>query len=113
MNKLLLIELLLTLFNFSHNSLLFKLKDSNYHCLGGEFLGNSILVVKYRLFTPSRKPLLDVIPTLTINLKNVNKNKFIYSNHVFQVKDKLTYDIEEAGLYEVSLKQCNFQKLEI
>ena len=111
MNKLLLIELLLTLFNFSHTSLLFKLKDSNYHCLGGEFLGNSILVVKYRLFTPSRKPLLDVIPTLTINLKNVNKNKFIYSNHVFQVKDKLTYDIEEAGLYEVCIKTGQFSKV--
>ena len=111
MNKLLLIELLLTLFNFSHTSLLFKLKDSNYHCLGGEFLGNSILVVKYRLYTPSRKPLISVLPTLTINLKNVNKDKFIYSQHMYQVKDKLTYDIEEAGLYEICIKTSQFSKV--
>ena len=111
MKKLFLIILLLTIFNYSNWALLFKLKDSNYHCLGGEFLGNSILVVKYRLYTPSRKPLISVLPTLTINLKNVNKDKFIYSQHMFQVKDKLTYDIEEAGLYEICIKTSQFSKV--
>ena len=98
-------------FNYTNCALLFKLKDSNYHCLWGEFLGNSILVVKYRLYTPSRKPLISVLPTLTINLKNVNKDKFIYSQHMYQVKDKLTYDIEETGLYEVCIKTGQFSKV--
>ena len=111
MKKFLLIILLLTIFNYSNCALLFKLKDSNYHCLGGEFLGNSILVVKYRLYTPSRKPLISVLPTLTISLKNVNKDKFIYSQHMYQVKDKLTYDIEEAGLYEICIKTSQFSKV--
>ena len=111
MKKFLLIILLLTIFNYYNCALLFKLKDSNYHCLGGEFLGNSILVVKYRLYTPSRKPLISVLPTLTINLKNVNKDKFIYSQHMYQVKDKLTYDIEEAGLYEICIKTSQFSKV--
>jgi hypothetical protein len=111
MSKFFLIILLLTLFNFSLSSLLFKLKDSNYHCLGGEFLGNSILVVKYRLYTPSRKDLSKVIPTLTINLKNVKQNRMLYSQHVFTVKDKLTYDIAEAGLYEVCIKTSQYSKV--
>ena len=111
MSKFFLIILLLTLFNFSFSSLLFKLKDSNYHCLGGEFLGNSILVVKYRLYTPSRKDLSKVIPTLTINLKNVKQNRMLYSQHVFTVKDKLTYDIAEAGLYEVCIKTSQYSKV--
>ena len=110
-SKFFLIILLLTLFNFSLSSLLFKLKDSNYHCLGGEFLGNSILVVKYRLYTPSRKDLSKVIPTLTINLKNVKQNRMLYSQHVFTVKDKLTYDIAEAGLYEVCIKTSQYSKV--
>ena len=111
MNKLLLIELLLTLFNFSHTSLLFKLKDSNYHCLGGEFLGNSILVVKYRLYTKNRKDLGKVIPTLSIDLRDVKKDKTIYSRHIFMVKDKLTYDIAEEGLYEVCIKTIKYKTI--
>ena len=111
MSKFFLITLLLTLFHFSLNSLLFKLKDSNLHCLGGEFLGNSILVVKYRMYTPSRKDLSKVIPTLTINLKNVKQNRLIYSQHIFMVKDKVTYNIDEAGLYEVCIKTAQFSKV--
>ena len=111
MSKFFLIILLLTLINFSLSSLLFKLRDSNYHCLGGEFLGKSILVVKYRLYTPSRKDLSRVIPTLTINLKNVKQNRFLYSQHIFMVKDKVTYDIAEAGLYEVCIKTSQFSKV--
>ena len=111
MKKTLLIFVLLTLFNFSLNSLLFKLTDSEMHCVGGEFVGNSILVVKYRLFTPSRKDLGKVIPTLSINLRNVKQNKLIYSQHIFMVKDKLTYNIEEDGLYEVCIKTNQFSKV--
>ena len=111
MCKFFLIILLLTLFNFSFSSLLFKIKDSNYHCIGGEFLGNSILVVKYRLFTPSRKDLAKVIPTLTISLKNIKQNRMLYSQHVYTVKDKITYDIAEAGLYEVCIKTAQFSKV--
>ena len=111
MCKFFIIILLLTLFNFSFSSLLFKIKDSNYHCIGGEFLGNSILVVKYRLFTPSRKDLAKVIPTLTISLKNVKQNRMLYSQHVYTVKDKITYDIAEAGLYEVCIKTAQFSKV--
>ena len=103
--------LLLILFNFSLNSLLFKLKDSSLHCLGGEFLGNSIIVVKYKLYTPSRKDLGKVIPTLTINLRNVKENKLIYSQHIFMVKDKVTYSIDEEGLYEVCIKTSQFSKV--
>jgi hypothetical protein len=111
MKKYFLILLLLTLFNFTLSSFLFKLKDGNLHCLGGEFLANSILVVKYRLYTPSRKELSKVIPTLSINLKSVKYNKLLYSQHIFTVKDKVTYSIEEAGQYEVCIKTNQFQKV--
>ena len=111
MSKNFLILLSLTLFNFSLGSLLFKLKDSSLHCLGGEFLGNSILVVKYRLYTPSRKDLGAVLPTLTINLRNVKENRLMYSQHIFMVKDKVTYDIEESGLYEVCIKTVQYSKV--
>ena len=111
MKKYILIIVLLTLFNFSLNSLLFKITDSEMHCVGGEFLGNSILVVKYRLFTSSRKSLGQVIPTLSINLRNVKQDKLIYSQHIFMVKDKITYSIEEDGLYEVCIKTNQFSKV--
>ena len=61
MKKTLFFVVLLIIFNFCLNSVLFKLTDSEMHCVGGEFVGNSILVVKYRLFTPSRKDLGKVI----------------------------------------------------
>ena len=112
MNKYFLIILSLIIFNFSSCSLLFKLTDSDYHCVGGEFLSNSILVVKYRIFTASRKDLGKVIPTLSINLRNAKQNKLLYSQHIFTVKDKVTYNIEEAGLYEVCIKTIQFSKVQ-
>ena len=111
MIKLFLILLIITLFNISSSSLLFTLKDSNSQCVGGEFLGNSILVVKYRLYTPSRKDLSKVIPTLYIDLRDVKKDKTTYSRHIFMVKDKITYDIEEAGIYEVCIRTVQFRTI--
>ena len=111
MTKNFLILLIITLFTISSSSLLFKLKDNNPQCVGGEFFGNSILVVKYRLYTKNRKDLGKVIPTLSIDLRDVKKDKTIYSRHIFMVKDKLTYDIAEEGLYEVCIKTIKYKTI--
>ena len=111
MKKNFLILLLFSLITLSSSSLLFKLKDNYPQCVGGEFLGNSILVVKYRLYTPSRKDLGKVIPTLFIEVKDVKKDKAIYSRHIFTVKDKITYDIDEEGLYEVCIRSVQYKTI--
>ena len=98
--------LLLLIISFSNSTLLFKLKSSDPYCLGGEFYENSVLVVKYKLFSEKRKSLDRVFPYLTIFIHNVNKNTNLNYEHILINKGKFTFNVKEAGIYEVCI-QCS------
>ena len=88
----------------SNSSLLFKIRSLQPHCLGGEFNENTVLVLKYKLFTNSRKDLSKVLPHLVIHFNNVNKQIKLNSENIFINKGKFTFNIKEAGLYEVCIQ---------
>ena len=96
--------LLLINIYISNSSLLFKIRSLQPHCLGGEFNENTVLVLKYKLFTNSRKDLSKVLPHLVIHFNNVNKKIKLNSENIFINKGKFTFNIKEAGLYEVCMQ---------
>ena len=96
--------LLLINIYISKSSLLFKIRSLKPHCLGGEFNENTVLVLKYKLFTNSRKDLSKVLPHLVIHFNNVNKQIKLNSENIFINKGKFTFNIKEAGLYEVCMQ---------
>ena len=96
--------LLLINIYISNSSLLFKIRSLQPHCLGGEFNENTVLVLKYKLFTNSRKDLSKVLPHLVIHFNNVNKQIKLNSENIFINKGKFTFNIKEAGLYEVCMQ---------
>ena len=96
--------LLLINIYISNSSLLFKIRSLEPHCLGGEFNENTVLVLKYKLFTNSRKDLSKVLPHLVIHFNNVNKKIKLNSENIFINKGKFTFNIKEAGLYEVCMQ---------
>ena len=96
--------LLLINIYISNSSLLFKIRSLEPHCLGGEFNENTVLVLKYKLFTNSRKDLSKVLPHLVIHFNNVNKQIKLNSENIFINKGKFTFNIKEAGLYEVCMQ---------
>ena len=96
--------LLLILISFSNSSLLFKMKNYEPQCLGGEFFESSVLVVKYKLFTPSRKSLSKVLPYALLYLKRVDNSQIFNEKHILTNKGKFTFDIKEGGLYDVCIK---------
>ena len=96
--------LLLINIYISNSSLLFKIRSLQPHCLGGEFNENTVLVLKYKLFTNSRKDLSKVLPHLVIHFNNVNKQIKLNSENIFINKGKFTFNIKEAGLYEVCIQ---------
>ena len=94
---------------FSNCTLLFKLKNTDPQCLGGEYMENSIVFVKYKIFTPKRQNLTQVLPYMSLFLRkptvsNTKLNNIYLTNY----KGKLTYKIEEAGLYEVCIQINRF-----
>ena len=96
--------LLLINIYISNSSLLFKIRSLQPHCLGGEFNENTVLVLKYKLFTNSRKDLSKVLPHLVIHFNNVNKQIKLNSENIFINKGKFTFNIKETGLYEVCIQ---------
>ena len=106
--KLLFPILLLITISFSYSSLLFRIKDTEPNCLGGEFNENSILVVKYKLFTISRQEISPVFPYLLLYFHKVKTRTKINAQHIYTNKGKLILEIKEAGLYEICIQSQRF-----
>ena len=102
------ILLLLIIISFSHNSLLFKIRNSEPHCLGGEFNANSIVVIKYKIFTASRKDLSAIFPYLILIFNKVKTQKKLNYQHIDINKSKLTFQTEEEGIYEICIRSQKF-----
>ena len=95
--------LLLITLSFS-NCLLFKLTSSEPRCLGGEFNEKSVVILKYKLFTHTRKAISKVYPYLSIYFQNVQNKKKYQEEHIFINKGKFTFNTIEAGLYEICIQ---------
>ena len=100
--------ILLTTISFCYSSLLFKIKDTEPHCLGGDFNENSIVVIKYKIFTKSRKDLSPIFPYLILFFLNVKTKLKLNFQHIYSNKGKLTFKTEEEGLYEICIKAQRF-----
>ena len=105
MKSLFLSAIIIMLAFFSNCSLLFKIRDIEPQCLGGEYVENSILFVKYKIFTPKRQNLTQVLPYMNIFLRKVEApNTKLNNIHLITNKGKLTFKIEESALYEVCIQ---------
>ena len=93
---------------FSNCSLLFKLKDTEPQCLGGDYMENSIIVIKYKIFTPSRKNLTQILPYITLFMKNSNTNIKLNNEHIFMNKGKFTFKTKDAGIYEICIQSNRY-----
>ena len=94
---------------FSNCTLLFKLKDTEPQCLGGDFIENSIIFVKYKIFTPKRQNLTQVLPYMNLFLrKPTDSNTKLNNIHLSANKGKLTFKIEETGLYEICIQSNSY-----
>ena len=95
----------------SNSSLLFKIKNTEPNCLGGEFNQNSVMILKYKLFTHSRKDLSKVIPYLSLFFQNAKTKKKLSAEHIFISKGKYTFNTKEAGVYEVCIQTNNYRPI--
>ena len=90
---------------FSNCTLLFKIKDSEPQCLGGDFMENAIIFVKYKIYTPKRQNLTQVLPYMSLFLRKPTvPNTKLNNIYLTTNKGKLTFKIEETGLYEICIQ---------
>ena len=102
--KIFLFLSLLIIISLSNCTLLFKIKNTEEQCLGGEFFESSVVVVKYKAFTQSRKPLTKVLPYMLLYLKKVDNSQIFDEKHIITNKGKFTFDIKEGGLYDICMR---------
>ena len=109
MMSLFLSSIIIMLASFSNCTLLFKLKDTEPQCLGGEYMENSIVFVKYKIFTPKRQNLTQILPYMNLFLRKPTVSNTKLNNiHLTTYKGKLTFKIEEGGLYEVCIQTVRY-----
>ena len=109
MKALFLSSIIIMLACFSNCTLLFKLKNTDPQCLGGEYMENSIVFVKYKIFTPKRQNLTQVLPYMNLFLRKPTDSKTKLNNfHLSANKGKLTFKIEETGLYEICIQTNSY-----
>ena len=109
MMSLFLSSIIIMLAGFSNGTLLFKLKDTEPQCLGGEYMENSIVFVKYKIFTPKRQNLTQILPYMNLFLRKPTVSNTKLNNiHLTTYKGKLTFKIEEGGLYEVCIQTVRY-----
>ena len=93
--------ILICLFSFSFSSLLFELNELNPVCFTDELFDNGVLMIKYKIFTPSRLDLSRIYPTTYIYVINEETKKEEFRNALVSVKNKFTFTAIKAGLYTV------------
>lgn len=93
--------ILICLFSFSFSSLLFELNELNPVCFTDELFDNGVLMIKYKIFTPSRLDLSRIYPSTYIYVINEETKKEEFRNALTSVKNKFTFTAIKAGLYTV------------
>ena len=93
--------ILICLFSFSFSSLLFELNELNPVCFTDELFDNGVLMIKYKIFTPSRLDLSRIYPSTYIYVINEETKKEEFRNALVSVKNKFTFTAIKAGLYTV------------
>ena len=102
--KLFSLIILLIIISFCYSSLLIKIKDTEPQCLGGDFNSDSVVVIKYKIFTKSRSDLLPILPYFILFFQNVKSKIHLHYQHIYANKGKLTFKTQEEGLYEICIK---------
>ena len=93
--------IIICLISFSFSSLLFELNELNPVCFTDELFDNGVLMIKYKIFTPSRLDLSQIYPTTYIYVINEETKKEEFRNALTSVKNKFTFTAIKTGLYTI------------
>lgn len=91
--------ILISLISFSFGSLLFELNEEIPVCFTDELFENGVMMIKYKIFTPSRLDLSLVYPSTYIYVINDETKKEEFRKVLVSVKNKFTFTALKTGLY--------------
>lgn len=85
--------------SFSFGALLFQLNKESPVCFTDELFENGVMMIKYKIFTPSRLDLSGVYPSTYIYVVNDETKKEEFRKVLVSVKNKFTFTALKTGLY--------------
>jgi len=99
LNFLLVLYILICSISFSFSSLLFELNEMDPVCFTDELFENGVMMIKYKIFTPSRLDLSLIYPITYIYVINEETKKEEFRKVLTSVKNKFTFTALKTGLY--------------
>lgn len=108
MSQIPLILLLLALPSISPN-LLFVLKDNVPTCYIEELFMNSVLIIKYKMFTKSHSDLSMLVPYIRMTITGEDDKKQYNSFGISEVKGKNSFLAPKEGMYRVCVYRSRYR----
>ena len=83
--------------------LLILLNKGQERCIIDEFIENNYFVVKYKIFTENKENIDDILPFLSLKVKDTENNDVLYYHSLISSKDKFSHSVKSTGLYKICI----------
>ena len=84
------------------------LQKGQERCIIDEFIEDNFFVVKYKIFTENKENITQILPFLSLKIKEAETNKFLVYHSLNGYKGKFSQSFKKTGLY----KLCIYTKLD-
>ena len=84
-------------------SLSFLLQKGEERCIIDEFLEDNYFVVKYKIFTENKDNINDLLPFISLNIKEVDTDEMLFYHSLTAPKSKFSHTVKITGLYKICI----------
>ena len=77
------------------------LRKGQEQCIIDEFIEDNYFVVKYKIFTENKEDVKDILPFISLKIKDAETNDYIFYNSLNTHKGKFSHSVKETGLYKI------------
>ena len=107
--------ILLLIISQIKSSLIFKIKSDSTQCFIDELFTDSSMIIKWKIFTPSKKNVNNILQYFTLYVINEQNKNQVFSYKLTSPKSKTTFSVENEGQYRICInrKKHNEMKDEV
>ena len=77
------------------------LRKGYEQCIIDEFIKDNYFVIKYKIFTENKDNINDLLPFISLKIKEVETNDYLFYHTINSPKSKFSHKVIETGLYKI------------
>ena len=77
------------------------LRKGYEQCIIDEFIKDNYFVIKYKIFTENKDNINDLLPFISLKIKEAETNDYLFYHTINSPKSKFSHSVIETGLYKI------------